>query len=92
MNMVEDRMGSKILALIHTQEGIGLEELPSHLPDLTWNQIFASVDALSRQGIICLRRQRSDYVLWLAPSPPADVFESQDAVAAMRPTRVTPSQ
>ncbi len=52
---------AKILAIVHEQGRILLEQLPSYLPGSTWNQVFLGVDALSRQGAIRLRRRGCDY-------------------------------
>lgn len=55
---------ARILAIVHEQGRILLEQLPSYLPGSTWNQVFLGVDALSRQGAIRLRRRGCDYELW----------------------------
>lgn len=57
----------KLLAIVHEQRQIQLEELLSYLPEFTWNQVFSLVDELSRQELICLRRQGFEYQL-CAPS------------------------
>ncbi len=57
----------KLLAIVHEQRQIQLEELLSYLPEFTWNQVFSLVDELSRQELICLRRQGFEYQL-RAPS------------------------
>ena len=76
MNTVAGQTESKILAIVHEGGSILLEDLPSCLPESTWNQVFTSVDELSRQGAICLRRRGFDYQL-LAPSPSATgLFEN----------------
>ena len=54
---------ARILAIVHERGHILLEQLPSCLPGSTWNQVFLSVDALSRQGEIDLRRRGCDYEL-----------------------------
>jgi hypothetical protein len=48
---------ARILVIVHERGRILLEHLPSCLPDLTWNQVFLGVDALSRQGAIRLQRR-----------------------------------
>ncbi|MBH0196767.1 MAG: hypothetical protein HP494_14535 [Nitrospira sp.] len=70
MNAAVEHTEAKILLAVHEQGSILLEKLLSFLPGLTWNQIFTSVDALSRQGAVCLRRRGFDYELWM-PSPSA---------------------
>ena len=45
-----------------------LEELNERLPYHSWNQVFAAVDRLSREGTVILQRpDSSDYILSLAP-------------------------
>ena len=45
-----------------------LEELNERLPHSSWNQVFAAVDRLSREGTVTLQRpDSSDYRLSLAP-------------------------
>lgn len=68
MNAVAGYTEEKILAIVHERGSILLEKLLPCLPESTWNQVFTSVDALSRQGAICLRRRGFDYHL-SAPSP-----------------------
>ena len=68
MNTVAGQTESKILAIVHEGGSILLEDLPSCLPESTWNQVFTTVDELSRRGAICLRRRGFDYELW-APAP-----------------------
>lgn len=46
-----------------------LEALAHKLPTCSWNQIFMSVDALSRDGALTLQPQaRFQYLVSLAPS------------------------
>jgi hypothetical protein len=70
MNAVTGYTEAKILAIVQERGSIVLETLLSCLPESTWNQVFTSVDALSRQGTIRLRRRGFDYEL-LVPSPSA---------------------
>ncbi len=45
-----------------------LEELNERVPYASWNQTFAAVDRLNREGTVTLQRANSsDYVLSLAP-------------------------
>lgn len=74
---------TSILNIVSERGHILLEQLPSCLPDLTWNQVFLGVDALSRQGAIGLRRRGFDYELWTPVPPPNSLFESS-ATAVMR--------
>lgn len=53
----------KLLAIVQERQCIRLEELLASCPELTWNQVFALVDALSRQAMIRLQRRGFDYEL-----------------------------
>ena len=44
----------RILAALTDQPNLQLEQLLERCPDVTWNQVFAVVDHLSRTGEICL--------------------------------------
>ena len=49
-----------------------LEELNERLPYCSWNQLFAAVDRLTRDGIVTLQRPgSSDYLVSLVPRQPA---------------------
>jgi hypothetical protein len=50
-----------VLNVLQRQRSIRLEEMVQRLPQLSWNQIFQSVDALSRRGEIILMRRGFDY-------------------------------
>ena len=57
-----------------------LEELNERLPYYSWNQMFAAVDRLTREGAVTLQRPgSSDYLVSLAPSRP---FGAQARVSA----------
>lgn len=75
MNAVAEHTEAKILAIVHKRESILLEAILSCLPESTWNQVFTSVDALSRRGAICLRRRGFDYELWAPSSSAAGLVE-----------------
>jgi len=90
MTLAGDHIRSQILAIVHEQGCMLLEELPLRLPGSTWNQVFMSVDALSRQGAICLRRRGMDYEV-LASSPSASrLFESRSCVISSETARPFP--
>jgi hypothetical protein len=76
MNTVAGRTEAKILAIVHERGSILLEAILSCLPELTWNEVFTSVDKLSRRGAICLRRRGFDYELWSSSPPVAGPAES----------------
>jgi hypothetical protein len=44
-----------------TPRSLTFEEIIRKLPELTWNQIFLSVDAMSRRGDIILSRRGFEY-------------------------------
>jgi hypothetical protein len=50
-----------VLNVVRRQRSIRLEEVVQRLPQLSWNQIFQSVDSLSRRGEIVLMRRGFDY-------------------------------
>lgn len=55
----------QVLALVGT---CTLEELNDRLPYYSWNQVFAAVDRLNREGAVTLQRpDSSNYILSLAP-------------------------
>lgn len=61
---------SQILTIVQERGAISLEELLACLPEITWSQVFTSVDTLSRRGTICLRRRNFEYELRpVSPSP-----------------------
>jgi hypothetical protein len=61
---------TRLLTIIRDRQCILLEEILDDLPELTWNQVFAMVDELSRRKMICLRRRGFEYELQ-APTPSA---------------------
>lgn len=40
----------RILGAVKHSHGCDLDTLASHLPELTWNQVFLEIDRLSRKG------------------------------------------
>ena len=56
------RSDSLILALLRsTSTPLTFEQIIARLPELTWNQVFLSVDALNRLGDIILTRRGFEY-------------------------------
>lgn len=56
------RSDSLILAVLRsTSTPLTFEQIIARLPELTWNQVFLSVDALSRHGDIILTRRGFEY-------------------------------
>ena len=84
MNTVAGRTEAKILAIVHERGSILLEAILSCLPESTWNQVFTSVDELSRRGAICLRRRGFDYELWSSSPPAAGPVESTSTSSTAR--------
>lgn len=58
-----------IMALLQSRQPLQLEQIVVMLPELSWNQVFQTVDALSRRGEILLRRRGFEYELVALPAP-----------------------
>jgi len=50
-----------ILDLLGVRKSVTLEQVVGLLPELSWNQIFKTVDELSRRGEIILFRRGFEY-------------------------------
>lgn len=50
-----------ILDLLRMRKCLTLEQVVTLLPELSWNQIFKTVDELSRRGEIMLLRRGFEY-------------------------------
>ncbi len=50
-----------ILDLLGVRKSLTLEQVVGLLPELSWNQVFKTVDELSRRGEIILLRRGFDY-------------------------------
>jgi hypothetical protein len=50
-----------ILDLLRVRKSLTLEQVVLLLPELSWNQVFKTVDELSRQGKIILLRRGFHY-------------------------------
>ena len=62
---------SLILDLVRVRKSLTLEQLITLLPELTWNQVFRTVDELSRRGAIILLRKGFQYELaWVSTKKP----------------------
>lgn len=56
-----------ILDLLQAKKSLTLEQVITLLPELSWNQVFRTVDELSRRGEIILLRRGFQYeVEWAA--------------------------
>jgi hypothetical protein len=52
-----------VLRAVHDLGVLTMDQAVRTLPELSWNEIFQAVDALSRRGAICVRRCGFEYVL-----------------------------
>ena len=52
-----------ILKLLRGRRSLTLEQVVALLPELSWNQVFKTVDELSRRGEIILLRRGFQYEL-----------------------------
>lgn len=52
-----------ILDLLSARKSLTLQQVVTLLPQLSWNQIFRTVDELSRRGDIILLRRGFEYEL-----------------------------
>lgn len=52
---------SLILDLLRVRKSLTLEQVVTLLPELTWNQVFKTIDELSRRGKIILLRRGFQY-------------------------------
>jgi len=50
-----------VMQHLQTAHPVILDQIIKDVPELSWNQIFETVDALSRRGIISLRRRGYEY-------------------------------
>jgi hypothetical protein len=57
-----------ILALLSTRRSLTLEQVVALLPQLTWNQVFKSIDNLSRRGNLLLLRRGFQYEIRRLPT------------------------
>lgn len=56
-----------IADLLRARRSLTLEQVVSLLPELSWNQVFRTIDDLSRRGEIVLLRRGYDYeVEWVS--------------------------
>ena len=69
---------SKILDQVKKNGPCTLDGLVDSLPGLSWNQVFAGVDRLSRDGYLTLRQQ-SRFV-YVVSAEPAGAPRSMSAV------------
>ena len=62
----------RILELVQMRKSLTLEQVVTLLPELSWNQVFKTIDELSRRGkIILLRRGVDHEIERVSPKQPA---------------------
>jgi len=70
--VIAQDLGEAILEMVEQRRECDMEELTSHCPQATWNQVFLALDNLSRAGQVALRQQGPGrYKVGLAPQRPA---------------------
>jgi hypothetical protein len=52
-----------VLDLLQKAGHVTMEQAASDLPELSWSELFHTVDSLSRRGAILLQRRGFDYEL-----------------------------
>lgn len=52
-----------ILDLLRRAGRLTMEQAAADLPELSWSELFSTVDSLSRRGVIQLQRRGFDYEL-----------------------------
>jgi hypothetical protein len=52
-----------ILDLLNRVGSLTIEQMTAELPELAWNEVFQTIDSLSRRGVIILRRKGFQYEL-----------------------------
>lgn len=57
--VIAQDLGEVILGMVKQSQECDMEELTSHCPQATWNQVFLTLDNLSRAGQVTLRQQGS---------------------------------
>jgi hypothetical protein len=62
---IDAPMDLLLLSVLRTDNPVTIDQLVDRLPDLRWNEIFHTIDRLSRQGSITLTRQGFDYIVAL---------------------------
>lgn len=68
MTPMTDENEALVLQHLKTAQPVILDQLVEDTPELSWNQIFQTIDALSRRGVISLRRRGFEYEVFPFPS------------------------
>ncbi|MGE3154823.1 MAG: hypothetical protein AB7G48_20125 [Nitrospiraceae bacterium] len=75
-----------ILESVARVPGCRIEEVLSLHPDLTWNQVFAEIDRLSREGAVLVTLMgRGEYALSLPPHKEATQYPRCDIAPECEP-------
>ena len=70
-----------ILDLLRMRRSLRMEQVLDLTPELTWSQVFSTLDNLSRRGEVVLLRRGFDYEVAWSPNRnhPLSCSASQDA-------------
>jgi len=52
-----------VLDLLHKAGSLTIDQMTAKLPELSWSELFETIDALSRRGTIILQRRGFQYEL-----------------------------
>jgi len=63
MSRHHSRCEELVLSVLRSSGSLTIEQATAKLPELSWNDLFHAVDALSRRGAIILRRSGFEYEL-----------------------------
>jgi hypothetical protein len=63
MTLIAEENEALVMQHLQTAHPVILDQIVEDMPELSWNQIFQTVDALSRRGVISLRRRGFHYEL-----------------------------
>jgi hypothetical protein len=63
MTSMTEESEALVMEHLQTAHTVMLDQMVEEMPALSWNQIFQTVDALSRRGVISLRRRGFNYEL-----------------------------
>lgn len=67
MAQIAEANEALVMRHLQTAHRASLDRIVEDIPELSWNQIFQTVDALSRKGVISLRRRGFNYELSIIP-------------------------
>lgn len=61
MSRHHSRCEELVLGVLRSSGSLTIEQATAKLPELSWNELFHAVDALSRRGDIALRKRGYEY-------------------------------